>query len=168
MNKICGFYISSVHMVTMMLPYLKEMIKNEIKFETFFEYDLSENINKVLSNLTVNNNDKNKILDINWKDSKLKKYTDIEKELKDILKNNKNVNILISGSNKYIEEINKMLNKFFNKYGYNNITIINCYEVSEFDDNIRDILDLHEYILNTSGIHKIEDIFEDYKRKKAN
>ena len=41
-------------------------------------------------------------------------------------------------------------------------------EVREFDDNIREILDSHESIINTSGIHKIEDIFEDYKKKKAN
>ena len=38
----------------------------------------------------------------------------------------------------------------------------------EFDDNIREILDAHELIINTSGIHEIGDIFEDYKKKKAN
>ena len=43
-----------------------------------------------------------------------------------------------------------------------------CFEVEEFDDDIRDILYEHEYIINTSGINKIEDVFEIYKEKQTN
>ena len=79
---------------------------------------------------------------------------------------------MVSGTTKYIDEVNSLLNKFFEKYypkvRNKKITIISCYEITEFDNNIRDILDSHEFILNTSGIHKIEDIFEDYKKKVAN
>jgi len=102
---------------------------------------------------------------------KIQKYSTIERRFKKILEN-KETNILISGSRKYIEEANilieKFLNKNTNKLSKNKITIIDCYEVKEFDDNIREILDSHELIINTSGIHEIGDIFEDYKKKKAN
>lgn len=171
-KNICGFYVSGVHLITMILPYMKKQIENEVKIETFFEYNLKDNVNTVLENLIINNEDREKILKINWKNNKIQKYSLFEKKLKDLLDENKEINILISGTKKYINETNKMLNKFleknFNKLKYKYISVINCYEVTEFDDNIREILDMHKYILNTSGIHKVEDIFEDYKKKVAN
>ena len=171
-KNICGFYVSGIHLITMILPYMKKQIKDRIKIETFFEYNLRENTNTVLDKLIIKEEDKQKILDINWKSSKIQKYSSIEKKLKNVINSEKEINILISGRQKYINEINKMINKFLeknnNKLNHKYITIINCYEVTEFDDNIREILDAHEYILNTSGVHKIEEIFEDYKKKVVN
>ncbi len=171
-EKVCGFYVSSMHLITMILPYIKNQTNKDVKFETVLEYNLKENVSNVLSNLVINDKEKQKILDINWNCNKIPKYSNIEKNLKNILENNTEVNILINGSRKYIEEANKVLDKFLNKNRNklegNSITIIDCYEVTEFDDNIRDILDTHELIINTSGIHRIEDIFEDYRKKKAN
>jgi hypothetical protein len=172
MKKVCGFYVSNMHLVTIMLPYLKNKINHEIKIETFFEYNLDDNINKILNNLIISKEEKRKILNINWEKSRLRKYSNIEKSLKNIIENNEEINLLISGSEKYIKEVNNILNIFFEKYSakINNkkITIINFYEVTEFNDNIRKILDEHEFILNTSGIHKMEEIFEDYKKRIAN
>ena len=170
-KKVCGFYVSSMHLITMILPYIKQETNKDAKIETVLEYNLKENVNNVLSNLIINNKEKENILNINWNSNKIQKYYNIEKKLKNILEN-KQINILISGSRKYIEEANKIIEKFINKninkINKNKITIINCYEVKEFDDNIREILDSHELIINTAGIHKIEDIFEDYQKKKAN
>ena len=36
----------------------------------------------------------------------------------------------------------------------------------EFEDNIKSILDTNEYILNTSGIHRIDEVFDDYKKNR--
>ena len=171
-KKVCGFYVSCMHLVTMILPHIKNETNRDVKFETVLEYNLKENINNVLSNLIINDKEKENILDINWNSNKIKKYYNIEKNLKNILENNKEINILVSGSRKYIEGANiiieKFLNKNSNKLSKKKITIINCYEVREFDDNIREILDSHELIINTSGIHEIGDIFEDYKKERAN
>lgn len=171
-KRACGFYVSSIHLVTMILPYIKNQINNNIKIETVLEYNLKENVSDVLSNLVINNVEKEKILSINWNSNKIQKYSNIEKKLKSILEKNDEINILISGSRKHIEESNKIIEKFLNKnnskIGRKKITIIDCYEVTEFDDNIREILDTHDLIINTSGIHEIGDIFEDYKKKKAN
>lgn len=170
-KKVCGFYVSSMHLITMILPYIKNETNRDVKFETVLEYNLGENVSNVLSNLIINNKEKENILNINWNSNKIQKYSNIEKRLKNILEN-KETNILISGNRKYIEETNiiieKFLNKNANKLNKTKITIIDCYEVREFDDNIREILDSHELIINTSGIHEIGDIFEDYKKKKAN
>lgn len=170
-KKVCGFYVSSMHLVTMILPHIKNETNRDVKFETVLEYNLKENLSNVLSNLTINDKEKENILNINWNNNKIQKYSNIEKKLKNILEKNDEINILISGSRKYIEEANilieKFINKNINKINKNKITIIDCYEVREFDDNIREILDSHEAIINTSGIHEIGDIFEDYKKKKV-
>ena len=164
MDRICGFYVSNVHLVTMILPFIKEQIQKEIKIETFFEENLEGSINKTLLNLIISEENKQNILNINWKNTKLRRYSNIESNLKKVV-NKKNTKIfLISGSKKYINETNNILNLFCKKNNYTNIKIINCYKVSEFDDNIKDVLDKHEYIINTSGIHQIEEIFENYKK----
>lgn len=171
-KRVCGFYVSSVHLITMILPYIKEQTNKDVKFETVLEYNLKENVSNVLSNLVINDKEREKISNINWNSNKIQKYSNIEKKLKSSLENNNEINILISGSRKYIEEANQVIDKFMNKntnrIDGKKITIIDCYEVTEFDDNIREILDTHDLMINTSGVHKIEDIFEDYKKKKAN
>ena len=171
-KKVCGFYVSSMHLITMILPYIKNQTSKNVKIETVLEYNLKENVSNVLSKLIIKDEEKEKILNINWKSNKIQKYSVFEKKLRGLLESNNDLNILVSGSRKYIEEVNtiieKFINKNINKIKDKKITIIDCYEVTEFDDNIREILDTHELIINTSGVHKIEDIFEDYKKRKAN
>ena len=50
-KKICGFYASSVHLVTMLLPYLKNQINDHVQIETIFEYSLKEDIKNILKPL---------------------------------------------------------------------------------------------------------------------
>ena len=158
-ERVCGFYVSSMHLITMILPYIKNQTNKDVKIETILEYNLKENVSNVLSNLVISENEKEKILKVNWNSNKIQKYTNIEKKLKNNLQSNNKINILITGSRKYIEEANRIINKFLKNIDG---------EPYNPDDNIREILDSHELIINTSGIHKIEDIFEDYGKKKAN
>ena len=168
MERICGFYVSNIHFLTMILPFLKEQMQNDDVIETFFEHNLSEGINKILFNLILNENSKQKILNINWKNTKLKRYGILEKRLKELLSKNKENIILVCGNKHYVNSINNILNKFLENNNYKRIKIINCFQVTEFDDNIAEILENHKYIINTAGIHKIEDVFEDYKKEKVN
>ena len=169
-KKVCGFYVSSVHLVTMLLPYLNKQIEEQIEVIPFLEFDLRKNVETILSKIVLNEKNKEQILDINWKNTKVQKFTNIESTIKEKLKNEKEAIILVSGSKKYIKIVNEMIERYFNKYRNNKkyITVINCFEVEEFDDDIRDILYEHEYIINTSGINKIEDVFEIYKEKQTN
>lgn len=171
-KKACGFYVSSMHLITMILPFIKNQINKGAKVETVLEYNLKENVSNILSNLIIDEKEKEKIANINWSNNKIPKYSNFEKKIKNNLENNNELIILVSGNRKYIDEVNKIINKFIdkniNKIAKKEIIIINCYEVSEFDDNIREILDTHELIVNTSGIHEIGEIFEDYGDKKVN
>ncbi len=169
-KKICGFYVSGIHLITMILPYIKNEIRKDINIETILEYNLNENINDVLSKLIIEDEEKNRILNINWNNKRIQKYSNFEKELKNKIESTDEIDLLISGRRKYIEEVNIIIDRFLqkNKISDKKINIIDCYEVTDFDDNIREILDTHEFILNTSGIHDIGDIFEDYSKKKIN
>ena len=169
-KKVCGFYVSSIHLITMLLPYLNKQIEEQIEVIPFLEFDLRKKVETILSKIVLNEKNKEQILDINWKNTKVQKFTNIESTIKEKLKNEKEAIILVSGSKKYIKIVNEMIERYFNKYRNNKkyITVINCFEVEEFDDDIRDILYEHEYIINTSGINKIEDVFEIYKEKQTN
>lgn len=168
-KKVCGFYVSSVHLITMLLPYLNKRIEEQIEVIPVLEFDLRKNVETILSKIVLNEKNKKQILSINWKNTKVQKYSNIEGNLKEINRGGKEAIILISGSKRYIKIANDMIEKYLskNKDYKKCVTIINCFEVEEFDDDIREILDEHEFIINTSGINRIEDVFE-FKEKQAN
>ena len=77
----------------------------------------------------------------------------------------------MEGSKEKIECIGKNIDKWIKKsekkLEKKEIKIINCYELMEFNQNLTEILDEHDKILNTSGIHEIEEMYEGYIRKRA-
>ena len=58
------------------------------------------------------------------------------------------------------EFIKKFIEKNSKKYEGTTIFIMDFYEVGSFNENITEILNNHEIIFNTSGEHKIEEVFE--------
>ena len=80
----------------------------------------------------------------------------------EITKNAENI-ILISGNKNYIEIINNNINKWLEKANIKSIKIIDFFEVTEFNNNIVNILDGHDKILNTSGEREISEVFDGYQ-----
>lgn len=165
-KKVCGFNISSIHFSMMILPYINKELEQEKSVITILEGNLEKNIKQVLSKITINNESKEKILNINWKDTDIRKFH-IEKILKrELTEEKNNLDIIVYGSEKYINFVNDNIIKYIEK---NNkiikkkyIKIINCYTVNDFNENIKEILDTHDIMFNTSGEHKIEEIFDGY------
>ena len=83
----------------------------------------------------------------------------------------KNITIIVEGTKERIEIINNNIDRWMQKQDRKlqrkNIKIINCYEVTEFNDNLQEILDKHDKVLNTSGIHDIEEMYAGYTKKRA-
>lgn len=168
-KKVCSFYVSNMHFATMILPFLNTEIEEETKIITFLENNFTTNIELVLSRLTLEEQRKREILNINWENTKLSKFTNIEKKLKnDLLKSGKTL-IIVNGTEEYINYLNmvidKVLEKNQKKFNKNQIKIINFYEVSIFNENITEILNNHEKVFNTSGEHEISEIFDGYGKK---
>lgn len=173
-QKVCSFYVSNMHFATMILPFANKQEEEKRKIVTFFENDFTTNIELVLSRIIISEERKKELLNINWKNTDIIKYINIEKILKTQLnKNNENI-IIVNGNTDYINNVNECIERYLEKNSkkidVKNIKIINFYEVGSFNENIKEILDKHDLIFNTSGEHRIEDIFDGYKKmeKKVN
>lgn len=167
-QKVCSFYVSNMHFATMILPFVNKQEEEKRKIVTFFENDFTTNIELVLSRIIILEERKKELLNINWKNTDIIKYINIEKILKTQLnKNNENI-IIVNGNTDYINNVNECIERYLEKNSkkidVKNIKIINFYEVGSFNENIKEILDKHDLIFNTSGEHRIEDIFDGYKK----
>ena len=157
LTKLCSFYVSDWHLVTMLLPYINRKINEQAKIATILEKDIKENIVTLVEKLNLKN--KEKILNLNWNKNEEIKIDKTEK--------NKETIILVNGNEKYIQKQNRKLLKYFQTNTIkNNIKIINCYEITKLNVSITEILDEHDKILNTSGEKEISEIFEDYRKQE--
>lgn len=160
-EKLCGFYVSDWHLTTTILPYINSKIDEKTKVITILENNIEENIKVLMEKLNLKN--KNEILSIRWTSVDGKKYINIENILnKEISKNTENI-ILICGNKNYIDVINNNISKWLEKANIKSIKIIDFFEVTEFNNNIVNILDGHDKILNTSGEREISEVFDGYQ-----
>lgn len=169
-QKVCSFYVSNMHFATMILPFANKQKEEETEIITFLKNNYTTNIELVLSRLTISEERKKEILDINWRDTNVEKYATVEKILKTKLGKNNNNIIIVNGDEEYINIINDCIERYIEKHKKKldtaNIKIIDFYEVGNFNENVKEILEKHEMIFNTAGEHKIEEIFEDYKKEQ--
>ena len=169
-EKICSFYVSDWHLVTMLLPYINKEINEKANIITILEKDIDKNVETLINKLNLKNREK--ILSLNWKKTNGIKYSEVKKNInKEILEDKLNI-IFINGKKSYMDMVNKNIDKLLSenskKYKEINIKIINCFEVGDFNMNILDILSEHSKILNTSGEKAINEVFDGYEERANN
>ncbi len=159
-KKICSFYVSDWHMITMLLPHVNKAINDETKITTILEEDYRDKIKMLLSKLRLKN--ERQINRINWD-----KTLNIKEKINEIFKNtiNGDINIIVAGKTPYIEFVNSEIEKYLSKNNTESekITIINCYNVNEI--NMREVLNKHDGILNTSGEKSKQEFIESLKNQ---
>lgn len=138
LKSICSFYASEWHLVTMLLPKLDQKINKGVKVTTILEKDLTKEMETLLTKLHLD--DKKEIINIGWQKSNLE-------DIKQAVQNNDC--IIINGTKEFIEKAREEIenNLLENKI----IEIIDCYDIEDCKYGIKDILDKHDKILNTSG-----------------
>lgn len=145
-SRICSFYASDWHMITMLLPHVNKMINEGTKITTIMEQDSSNKIQILLSKLRLKN--ERQINRINWN-----KTENVKNKIKEILEESfgKNIEIIVCGSKQYIDLVNKNLEEYINENDEisDYIKIVNCYNIEEV--NAKEILEVHDGVLNTSG-----------------
>lgn len=163
-EKLCSFYVSDWHLVTMLLPYINKQINEKSNIITILENDIEENIKTLIKKLNLKN--ENNILNLDWKECGGIKYSTFKEKMSKLEENAVTNVIFISGKKSYIDLTNKNVKKFIQenkeKARKMKIKIIDCYEVGEFNMNIQEILNEHSKILNTSGEKEISEVFEGY------
>lgn len=155
-NKMCSFYVNEWHLTVMLLPHINKELEKKKQIEIISEENLQLHIDSVISRTNIKEETKSKINKIDWSQTE-----NIQEKLTDLKENS---DIIIIGNKKYIEEANKMVEQ---TVGNKEITIINCYEVMQFNNNMEEILKTHNKVLNTSGARDIEEIYNRCNKKEV-
>lgn len=146
-EKICSFYVSDFHLITILLPYINEKILEEKEIITILQNDVSKSIKRYLKSVKNLNIEKERILDIGWKEIKKMKDLKFEEKI-----------IIISGEESFVKNVNEEIGK--------NITsseILNCYKICNTEDISRISSD-YSIILNTSGKMNLKENSQDEQK----
>ena len=121
LTKLCSFYVSDWHLVTMLLPYINQKINEKAKIATILEEDIEKNIITLVERLNLKN--KEQILNVNWKKQE---KVGIKNEIRiNELEENEELIILVNGRKEFIEKNNIKLARYFDTHLIkNNIKII--------------------------------------------
>lgn len=147
-EKLCLFFASDYHFEMISLPYINENLKKDKNIIVVTENNLKETVNKLLSNINLTEEEKDKIKRIDWENNDLNKF----KQIKKANKENKETIIFVKGKENYINNINKNIENWLN---IEEMKVIDCYDINEVQDNVSDIVVKYGKLLSTSGIEKL-------------
>ena len=138
-NKYCCLYVSEYHLEMILLPFIKNKLK-ESEILIFTQNNLLETLHTLLKKTNLSNENKEKIANIkNWNTEKI-----------DLI-NNENVKeytVIINGNKEYRDIINKKIRK----YKINVKNIVDCYDVNNTSIKLNYIQNNYIGVLNTEGI----------------
>lgn len=157
-KRVCSFCVSDWHFITMITPYINQKIKNKEKILIYSSQNYSLLIRTFLPKLMIENEKKQKIADLNWNESKIRKSSQIVDDIENAKE--QEITVIVKGDNSYINKLNTCIDKYSKENANKKITVVNCFEMGEFNQNMGEILKSHDKILNTSGEKEISDVFE--------
>ena len=147
-EKLCLFFASDYHFEMISLPYINENLKKDNNVIIMTEYDLNGTVDKLLSNINIPKEEKDKITKIDWKNDDVSKF----KEIKSANENGKETVIFVKGKENYIDSVNKNIENWIN----NNATqIIDCYDINEVYEDVSCIVKKYSKVLSTFGVEKL-------------
>ena len=144
-KKTCAFYASDYHFEMISLPYINKKLDESKEVIILTENNLKETIKTLVSKINLNQSKKENILKINWENNDLKKFKQIDKEMK----NEKDIVIFVKGKENYIKNINKNIEKWIEKS--ENVEVIDCYDIEEVSEKLDNIMNQYKTILKTTG-----------------
>ena len=135
-EKNCCFYVSDFHLEMILLPEINKKLEEKEDVIILTQKDLRESLEILVSKMNLKEENKEKILKLNWNGRE------------EVLKEDSN--IIIIGSKKFIEQKNQEIkNKKLNVKN-----IIDCYDFEEIKENMNNIVNDYKNQLNTLGINK--------------
>lgn len=147
-EKTCLFFASDYHFEMISLPYINESIKNNKKVIMMTENDLNGTVDKLLANVNLEKEEKERIVGIDWKNNDINKLEQIQNANQE----GKEIVVFVKGKEQYIDDINKNIKNLAN---INDMKIVNCYDINSIDNEVSDIAKNYSKILSTSGVEKL-------------
>ena len=77
-EKICLFFASDYHFEMISLPYINESLKENKNVIIMTENNLDSSVDKVLSRINLNKEEKNRLTKIDWKNDDVNKFREIK------------------------------------------------------------------------------------------
>lgn len=144
LNRYVCFYVSEYHLEMILMPYIKEHIDSS-KMIIMSQKNIEDSVKVLLDRINFSLEDKKKILRLDWK----KKNTE---NLENFIKENKEkLCIIIIGNKKYI----KSLNDIIKINDLNNVSVIDCYDVNEVENEVSEIKKEYDNMLNVTYFKNI-------------
>lgn len=147
-EKLCLFFASDYHFEMISLPYINENLKKNKDVVIMTENDLGNSVNKVISSINLNEEEKSRLNKIDWKNDELNKF----KEVKNADKDGKELLIFVKGRENYINNMNKNIENWTN---LKNVEIVDCYDINEVQNNAGEIAKQYDNVLFSSGVEKM-------------
>lgn len=145
-DKICGFNVNEFHLVTMIMPYIYEKINEGKTISTFFEKDVQEIYEKVININEKFWKNKDELDEIDWRKTEINNISEkFDKEV-DI--------VIVAGKKDFIDKINRLVINFHTKF-----TLVNCFEIDDFNKNLENIVKKYDKILCTKGVREIKELY---------
>lgn len=144
-EKICLFFASDYHFEMISLPYINENLKKNKNVIIMTENNLDSSVDKVLSNVNLAKEEKDRITKIDWKNDNLNKFKEVKKASKD----GKDTLIFVKGKENYIENMNRNIENWINN---SDVKVVDCYDINEIKEDASNIEKNYTKILSTSGV----------------
>ena len=126
-EKTCCFYVSDFHLEMILMPYINDKIEENITILS--EKNLRDTLEIVTSKMNINEEKKQKILQLKWEGEEPKE----------------NSNIIVIGSKDYILQKNADIQNI------NPISVLDCYNFEEEKDNMNNLIKRYKNTINTLG-----------------
>ena len=123
-EKICAFYASDYHFEMISLPYIENKLEMNKKIFILTENNLVETINVLISKVNLEQQKKKEILDLNWENN-------------------------VKGNKNYIKNINENIENLILER--KNLTIIDCYNMEEISEDIKETTRKYNKVLTVGG-----------------
>lgn len=137
-EKMCCFYVSDFHLEMILLPYINRKIEENEKIIIKTEKDLKNTLEVLISKMNLDNDNKEKILNLGWNIKEDKKIEDKS-------------NVIIIGDKKYIEDVNNQIKQKNAK----DINVVDCYNFEDTKEEMSELLNLYNGSLNTCAFRDI-------------
>lgn len=144
MDRVCCFYASREHLMSILLPYINEKLEENQNIVTILEEDIGKETKDLKKIFNFEKENWSKIEEVLKRKENLK-----NSEFKDSI-------VIIIGNNSFLEQKNKIDEAKI---------VINCFEVMQGLDKIEKILEESDKILTTKGLKEISEMFTQIPKK---
>ena len=144
MDRVCCFYASREHLMSILLPYINEKLEENQNIVTILEEDIGKETKDLKKIFNFEKENWSKIEEVLKRKENLK-----NSEFKDSI-------VIIIGNNSFLEQKNKIDEAKI---------VINCFEVMQGLDKIEKILEESDKILTTKGLKEIFEMFTQIPKK---